>query len=529
MKTNPKNFLAAVLFFIFCSAPPLGAETKNFGPRSPVELKHNFSFGDTAPGRRAPALTAPIPSAGVEDVSDRNYFFKVRQMIGMAHESIDVSAADFAFEGGPKDPMGVLIQDLMSAAKRDIKVRLFLNTRGTSYQTSLFLRQDVLEDLRGAGIQVHFVSPNVTVNDHLVIVDQNLVLDGGLPWTREGIEEGLGSATLSYSTALAQKKRTRLELFPLWDIEAQRDERAAGALPVPLFLIREFKYFSSMVTHDDGDAMKIYLALLRNFYSMQQAGQTVAFEDLVQEIPADQYFERGAVTFQTLKTLQRLESEYGLLKIEKEEPDRVQLRLNLPSALTPAVSVPLAFFQEGYAKGFSPRAIFAYIVIRYRLQMSGDSPVWLGSEHNVEQDFPMTSANFRLAVTELRRQNLIEVFPFEMKSSRKGERAEREYRYLANPVASLSERLEVWSRLRDQFGDDDFKKAREMAELLGEPEDPKVVVTFTQLLKEFPAESVQTFTQHVASLAPESTPAELDYLRALLEHENQGASGLVTV
>ncbi len=469
-------------------------------------------------------------SDGVEDVSDNRYFAKLRQLIGFAKTNIYISVSAIATSSDKNDPVSILLEDLINAAKRGVGVRLFITTYSAAgFDHSLFLREDLLENLRSQKIEVHFVNPSQNLQDQLVVIDEELVLEGGLPWTREDLTEGLGSATLSHSRALAQKKRMRLELLPLWDVEVKKADRTEGRIGVPIFMLQEINFFPAMVSHDDGDAMKIWFALLRAFYQFQSTQLELSYEELGREIPGDKIYERGALNFQVLKTLKRLEEEYGLIKINQEQPDRIKLTLALPASLEPSVAVPLLFFQESYAKELSPRAIFAYLVILYRSQLSGESPVWLGSPRNVEQDFPMQAENFRQGVDELRRQNLIEIYPFDMRQGAGYEGPHiRERRYLINPIATLSEKLATWSRLRDLFGEDALRKAREMADLLGEPEDPKVVSVYSELGKKYGLEDIQSLTRHIAELPEKSTPEMLEYLKTLLDHETNRSFHLAT-
>ncbi len=466
-----------------------------------------------------PALIQP-PAPSAVHADDRDYLPAAERMIHGAQKSVDLSLDTVDAGAGEEDPVRRLIHLLMDNARKGVKVRIFLNTRPENQNELFFLRDDLLSEMRKDGIEVHYVSPKHELNDRLLIVDGEWVLEGGLPWRKEDLERGLGSATLSRSPELAEKKRIRLELLPLWDVEVKKRESSDGVLSVPVFLLRELKHYPGMVSQDDSDALKIHLALLRRFFATGQARATYMLEELGSEIPADTNFDREALKYQVLKTLMRLQENYGLFKIEKKEFDRVEGSLVLPSDLSPLSRVPMLFFQEGYARQLSARAIMAYIIIQLRSQASGDSPVWLGSETNVEQDFPMTRENFRLGVQELQARNLVEVFPFRLQNSYS--RLEgMEYRYLINPILTLSEKLETWTRMREQFGDGPFDRAKELAEALGENEDPKVMAVYLDLMNRFPLENIQSFTRHVNGLPAQSTQQKLAYIKELLEHETR--------
>lgn len=460
-------------------------------------------------------------SQSSEDVSDREYLPAVRNLIALSQQSLDISLASAAVGDDPGDPVGLLFEEIIVAEKRGVEVRLFLNTfNETGTRQSLFLRDDLLWSLRKAGAEVHFVSPSYSLSGSLLISDRRDVLEGGFVWVRDDLEKGLSSASLIHSETLAQKKITRLELMPLWDVEARKAEKSDGRVAVAVYLLRELKYFPSMVSLEDSDAFKIYLALLRIFQQVHDVRMKVRLEDMAHEIPAGEYYESGTVSFQALKTLERLAEQYQLIKIEEKGPEEISVQMIFPSASQPTIGVPVPFFHENHAKELSAAGLYTYLLILLKSQTSGESPVWLGSERNVEKDFPLSRENFRNGVEELRRRNLLEVFPFDLnKGYRKLETLE--YRYLLNPIPSLSERLENWSRLREEFGDQSFKKARQLSDMIGEPEDPKVVAAYLNLLKNFRPEDVQALTLHISSLPPESTAQSMDYLRLLLERETQ--------
>lgn len=458
---------------------------------------------------------------GIQKADDRDYLIILRSLIGNAKLSLDISLESLAAEEGKEDPVMRILHDLMDASRRGVRVRLFIGTHNAPiHEAPLFLRDDLLAELKQYSVEVHYVNPDYELQDRLVIADGQMVLEGGLRWIRKDLETGLGSATLTHSEELAGKKRMRLELLPLWDVEAGRSQKKEGTFPVPLYLMREMKYFPGMVTQDDSDAMKIYLALLRKFFDTQSIELSFSVDELSGEIPEDTHFAKSEAVWQVLKTLERLEKSYGLIELRQKGPERVELKMILPQDINPSIPVPMPLFQENYAKQLSTRALFAYFVILLKAQTTGQSPVWLGSERNVEQDFPMTREKFRSGIDELARKNLIEVFPFRVDGTYS--RVEGyEYRYLINRVATLSDKMETWSRLRDQFGEEHFTQAREMSAILGEDEDPKVIASYLDLMKRYPLEDIQSFTRHIAELPAQSTAERLRYLGELLEHETK--------
>lgn len=476
------------------------------------------------------APNALQPTSGVNDVSDRNYYAKVKQLVGFARSEIDVALDLISVSDLPSDPIRVLVNDLINAAKRGARVRVFLNTSSSeAMESTIFLRSDLLAMLHDHGVNVHFVNPEYTLRDRLVMIDQKIVIEGGPPWVHQDMEESLASATVIYSSDLAFAKKKRLDMLPLWDVAMKKEDRNGLRVSVPLFLLKEVRYFPNMASFEDGDAMRIFLALLQKFYEAQNLSFKVSLNELTGELPADRIYDKGSVAFQVLRTLQRLESEYELLEIVSELPDELEIKLLFPKDIRPVIGIHRDLFAEGYTKELSAKAIYAYLVIAYHMQISGESPVWLGTEQNVEQDFPLKAYDFRLGVAELRNLNLIEVFPFSLNQGNVVVNpSQKERRYVMNPIATLSERLETWKRFREQFDDEPFRKARELAEIFGESEDPRVIRVFMELIEHYSLDHVYAFTKHVSELPPQSTAAQLDYLSNLLKHEIQENVQLAT-
>ncbi len=194
-----------------------------------------------------PPSTEVYPGSGTVDASDREYMSKLRELFGFSHKQIDISLTQIAVSDQQKDGVNLLLEDLVSAVKRGVRVRIFINTSGDGpLDRSLFLRDDKLEYLKKTGIEIHFMNPKYRLSDQVVVVDEDKVLEGGPSWTHEDLTEGLGSASLNFSSALAQKKRTRMELLPLWNLKVEKESRTVGELAVPLFLLQDIKYFSGM-------------------------------------------------------------------------------------------------------------------------------------------------------------------------------------------------------------------------------------------------------------------------------------------
>ena len=113
-------------------------------------------------------------------VVDRDYFPTAKKLIQEAEESIYISM--FVMKRGkkPNSFVNLLTEELKNAAKRDIKIRILLESKKANQPTVDFLR-----DTRN--IEIKFDSLQKTTHNKIIIIDQNAILIGSTNWTEKSI------------------------------------------------------------------------------------------------------------------------------------------------------------------------------------------------------------------------------------------------------------------------------------------------------------------------------------------------------
>jgi len=113
-------------------------------------------------------------------VVDRDYFPTAKKLIQGAEKSICISM--FVMKRGKKvnSFVNLLIEELKNAAKRGIKIRIFLENKKVNQSTVDFLR-----GIRN--IEIKFDSLQKTTHNKIIIIDQNTILIGSTNWTEKSI------------------------------------------------------------------------------------------------------------------------------------------------------------------------------------------------------------------------------------------------------------------------------------------------------------------------------------------------------
>lgn len=227
--------------------------------------------------------------ARVTDISDRAYEGAVVKLLDGARESIVVSMYTITLAGEKRNPISMLLDDLLEARSRGVAVTLYLNTKfkaGSDIRLSLETNPS-LKRLRDGGCHIELFSPNKRLHDKLIIVDSRYVVEGSTNWSLSALMTNYESATLIDSPELARVKLMRLQAMLLAAEEKAKPPKAKHALytdnmpPVidlPEILLTDKRYFPKMVTAGDERAMDAYLVLA--LISAGSGGRSEFFVDL---------------------------------------------------------------------------------------------------------------------------------------------------------------------------------------------------------------------------------------------------------
>lgn len=460
----------------------------------------------------------------VEDVSDRAYRGRVESLLDQARETIDVSLFTINLRPVPEDPAYRLVEALVRAASRGVRVRLWLNSRGASVGSSrIFMRSDLQEELTKKGIKIFYVDSSRRLHDKLIVIDRRIVVEGSMNWTREALLKNFESASVIRSPELAGIKIKRLEAFPLLSapFETPAPETPGEIFPFPLDLLENPEIFPASLENQEARTLALYLLFQEEAHRTGEKSFSISLEGWGARLPFKRRWIGPSLRFEMRRTLDLLEKRYGLIEWEKISTKEARVALK-PVSSSDEIWVPLRFVESGYVKSLSPNGLFTYLIVLHKAQISGNVPFWLGSINDVAEEFHLSPVTLIRGLWELKRANLIEIFPSEKKLVEG--RWERQFanRYLLNPILIPSERSARLEGLEKRYGTPLVRKAGELSDSLDEPEDLEVILELIRFLKRYPAEEVEEATRTVARFNRNNALRTPAYVRGILEAHETG-------
>ena len=146
-----------------------------------------------------------LPAEDVRLVTDSHYFETARQLIRDSRESVRVMMFEMSYyEGRSPAPTNQLIQELIEAKKRNVRVEVILETREGEDRTTKRNRK-AGKVLSEGGVEVIFDPLVKTTHAKLLIVDQSLILVGSTNWTYPALTDNHEVAVLIRSKELAKE------------------------------------------------------------------------------------------------------------------------------------------------------------------------------------------------------------------------------------------------------------------------------------------------------------------------------------
>ncbi len=263
--------------------------------------------------------------AGVTDLSDRKYEQALIQLLDNAKEAIVISMYSISPGTGEKNPVKLLLNDLLEARKRGVSVTMYLNTRfmGTEETEESFIGSPAFKELENAGCNIYLIPPIRKLHDKLIIIDNRYVIVGSSNWSNSALRRNFESNTLIDSPLHAQEKLKHLENvlnFVKSNSEISDTPFYLQELPeklsVPNELLINKRYFSRMVTRQDDRAFALYLLLLAHSQLMGEGEFFINLEDMGLSLDLPDSWTYTALRRQVIRSLKNLQSRYNLISVK---------------------------------------------------------------------------------------------------------------------------------------------------------------------------------------------------------------------
>ncbi len=462
------------------------------------------------------AAPPETPAISVEDASDRAYVERVITLIQGARQSVDMSMFAIQYQSDPKDPSNRLMQALTAAAQSGKHVRLWLNTRQASIgATRIFMRPDIQKELLRQGIRIFYGDKSHRLHDKLIVIDGETVVDGSMNWTREALLKNFESVSVIHSAVLAAQKIKRLEALPA--VEQTLKDISTGEEDIfsfPLNLLTNPEIFPAALEGSQIRTLGFYLLLLEEAHTTGKNQFEIELEAWGGRLPFKKRWVGPSLRHEMRCTLDFLKG-YSLIQWTDAGKDTAAITL-LPTGSPEKVLVPETFVRDGYVKTLGIREIFVYLIALRKAQVSGNVPFWLGSIADVAKEFQLNPVTLIRGLWELRRQNIIEIYPSEKKKVGGVWKRDFTNRYLLNPLETPEQRSSRFDGLNQKFGAGLVSKARGFADAIDDPEDAEVVREFVHLLESYPEKDVADAVRVVAGFNRNNALRTSAYVRGIL-------------
>ncbi|MBL7130830.1 MAG: hypothetical protein ISS45_05470 [Candidatus Omnitrophica bacterium] len=268
---------------------------------------------------------ADFTSAQVKDISGRAYEPALIELLDGATESIVISMYNISLGTKTRNPVRLLLNDLLEARARNVSVTLYLNTRfrDVDKEKVRLIENPELKRLEDAGCVIHLMPANRRLHDKLIIVDSRYVVEGSTNWSISALRDNFESATLIDSPRLAKIKLLRLELLPVSTKPQIKQlprplytENIAETIDIPKTLLEDRRYFSQMLTRQDERSMDLYLIVLAHSQAINEKEFFIDLESMGISLGMPDSWSDTALRRQVIKSLKKLRSNYDLIGVQ---------------------------------------------------------------------------------------------------------------------------------------------------------------------------------------------------------------------
>ncbi len=469
--------------------------------------------------------------ASVKDLSGGTYFPKVIDALRNAKSSIDVSMFLINFDpGGKNSHVNRLVEELVNARKRGVKVRVILDQNIDFSDWDAKARRwkregkndAVFVYLKKQGIEVYYDNLYVTMHGKAVVIDGETVILGSTNWTESSLMRNWENSCLIKSRDFAGEFLKNFSKITL-DYEASiLDDERNPPIRVKDILLADPGLAARMLTLQEERAFDLYLLLIRKFNGNPEGIVEIAYKDLYVSLGMDKNGNFLSAEVMISRTLSRLEKKYKLIGLKRRgrKPPLVIL-LDYPRNSPYAVPqeqyclVPEEFWQYGWSKSLTFPEKYCYLI---NLKKSGVAHgcTWSSFQGSLIKEFNLPEHDVERGMSGLRKLNIIEIeypdysenFPYQ-----KNEPTNFTLLGLYSPGVLNKEK----ARLANLYGDDRFQKARQYAEIVYKGNDIQVIEDIIRKIDEYGIEEVDKAFRIVAEKSPSNPKRSYGYVVGTLQ------------
>lgn len=463
-------------------------------------------------------------SADVENISSRDYFPKVKEVIDKAEKSIYMSM--FVISLRPAQPESVvyeLCDALVAAKKRGVSVKVILDQNVDYYDDeSIIEGKNTLayQYLTENGIEVFYDNKFQYTHSKALVIDEEIVIIGSANWSYSALEKNNESSVLIKSPELAKSILRNFTEIELADLMFKRPIDEKKAMPIYKEFFINKSLAGRMITKQDERAFDLYLMLL--FNAKKENSIDFNFDEYAKSLGIDD-MTTTAYRRQIIKTLRKLKKKYKLIEVEFKYADNASIKLldihdKNKAYKYPEKSyfmLPAEYYNYGWDRKLSFRAKFCYFINRYMIN-EYSSKYWSMSLKDLSEKFHLIPDTITKGMQELRKLNII-VIEY---SARK-----EDYVHIQPSVYELlglyspEEHNNELKQLNKKYGEDKVKNAINFAEVVYCQNDIEAIEKIINLTDKYGKEKRNKAYKILSEKAVDSPKRTLRYGIGIIERQ----------
>jgi len=499
-----------------------------------AKLKNGIFCFSLLVGLLYPAIAYSVP-ADVTDISDNKYFDAVHDALRNSKDSIYVSM--FLVIANERDKLSlpfILVQDLIDAHKRGVKVVARLDG-SYDYQDAagaekLSRKNDnAYLKLSDAGIDCKFAIPSKTLHDKLIVIDDEIVIEGSMNWFSRALNFNRESATSMKSKKYAKEKIKRIKSLEVAE-QGELDRARIGTTVIRNKFLRDPEFGAKLVHNKNERGFDTYLFFLNDFQASGQAVFELDYERLAAYLGMD-LSRSGENRWEINRVLKNLKDKYKLIdcKIIPGKPAEVTIldyddrSKEYKNPQNRYFKVPKAYWEYGWSRKLDLKTKYCYLISVYRTEFSEIKPWWSLPLSLLAEDFYLSKWTIMRGMRNLKKAGLLDV-EYDAALNEEGKFSGREpNKYRLKPLLSQKEIDKQWVDLDKAYSKEKVNKAREFAISIEQENDVETVESFIQIMDKYGEERVKKATKLTARMRADNPSRNFGYIVGILKNwEKEG-------
>jgi HKD family nuclease len=449
--------------------------------------------------------------ADVEDISGRNYFPAVHNILQNAQKNIYVVMYYISFNVNRVDNVTILVNDLVDANKRGIKVKIILDRNveygnGEDYEIKE-KNKKAFEYLKLNGVEVYFDNDNTLTHAKAIVVDDNLVIVGSTNWSFNSLSANNEAAVIIRSSELAKSFTNYFDTIAIDHIESDKEAISYIKLSKDV-LYGPLAYF---VKTDNKGCWNLMMWLLGN----HKSGELIDFDYDIVDLDIDVGGDKDRFRARLNENLKILQNKYDLVEANIAYGKNAQVTIKpWVNEKESGFEIPVTLWKYEWGRKLSLPAQLC-LFINFMNSGTGHEK-WFKSKELLEKEFGISHSTISDGMLELKRWNLIDI---EWGNLDKGFADRPANRYVLKNLYSMGEFNNELEKLKMKYSTDKIEKVRGLAKIILEENNLEHIEDIVLLIEQYGENKVQAAFDKVSKYKIDNPMRTMRYVAGIVKSD----------